>query len=87
HKSAQQRITRNEKKRVSNKMRLSKIRSTVKKAFAVVLGKSEGDVKANLAAANSQLAKGARRGVVSKKKLARTMSKLAKSASPAKPAA
>ena len=79
HKSAKKRIIRNEKRRASNKSRLSKIRTSVKKALAIVTG-GAGDVKSILSKANSQLAKGVKTGIVSKARLARTMSKLAKKA-------
>ena len=82
HKSAKKRIRRNEKKRIENKSRLSKIRTSVKKAWAVITGTSTGDKQESLSTANSQLAKGVKKGVVSKARLARTMSKLAKKASP-----
>ena len=80
HKSAKKRIIRNEKRRVSNKSRLSKIRTSVKKALAVLTGSASGDAKSSLSTANSQLAKGVKTGIVSKARLARTMSKLAKKA-------
>ena len=80
HKSAKKRILRNEKRRVSNKSRMSKIRTFVKRALEIVGGKKEGDVKASLASANSELARGVKKGIVEKRKMARTMSKLAKRA-------
>jgi small subunit ribosomal protein S20 len=83
HKSSKKRILRNEKKRVENKSRLSKIRTFVKYAAEILSGNKEGDAKDALAKANSQLAKGVKTGIVSRKKMARTMSKFAKKASPA----
>ena len=83
HKSAKKRILRNEKHRSSNHSRLSKIRTFVKKAHAATEGKlGAADKGAALAKANSELAKGVKHGVVSRRKMARTMSKLAKKASP-----
>jgi small subunit ribosomal protein S20 len=81
HKSSKKRILRNEKKRVENKSRMSKIRTFVKYALEIVGGKKEGDAKASLSSANSALAKGVKKGIVKKRKMARTMSKLAKKAS------
>lgn len=82
HKSAKKRIIRNEKKRVSNKSRMTKIRTFVKKVSEMIIGKKDSvEIKTGLAKANSQLAKGVKHGLVSKKKMARTMSKLAKRAS------
>ena len=81
-KSAKKRIIRNEKKRVSNKSRMTKIRTFVKKVSEMIIGKKDSaEIKTGLAKANSQLAKGVKHGLVSKKKMARTMSKLAKRAS------
>lgn len=82
HKSAKKRIIRNEKKRVSNKSRMTKIRTFVKKVSEMIIGKKDSaEIKTGLTKANSQLAKGVKHGLVSKKKMARTMSKLAKRAS------
>ncbi|MDR1009441.1 MAG: 30S ribosomal protein S20 [Rickettsiales bacterium] len=78
HKSSKKRIIRNEKKRQENKSRLSKIRTFVKRALEIVSGKKTGETVPSLAAANSQLAKGVKKGVVSRRKMSRTMSKLAK---------
>jgi len=78
HKQAKKRILRNEKHRVSNKSRMSKIRTSVKKALLITSGEAKGDAKASLATANSQLAKGVKHGIVSKARLARVMSKLSK---------
>jgi small subunit ribosomal protein S20 len=86
HKSSKKRILRNEKKRVSNKSRMSKIRTFVKRALEIVGGKKEGDAKSSLSAANSELARGVKKGIVKKRKMARTMSKLAKKASASAPA-
>ncbi|MDR1476869.1 MAG: 30S ribosomal protein S20 [Rickettsiales bacterium] len=91
HKSSKKRILRNEKKRVSNKSRMSKLRTFVKRALEIFGGKGQGDVKTTLASANSELARGVKKGIVKKRKMARTMSRLAKKANagaaPAKTAA
>jgi len=78
HKSAKKRIIRNEKKRISNKSRMSRIRTFVKKVSEMITGKKDAaEIKTSLSKANSELAKGVKHGIVSKKKMARTMSKLA----------
>jgi small subunit ribosomal protein S20 len=87
HKSAKKRILRNEKKRQENHSRMSAVRSFVKRALEIVSGKKDGDAKAALAQANSHLARGVKKGIVKKNRMARVMSKLAKKASGAKPAA
>lgn len=84
HKSAKKRILRNEKKRQSNKSRISKIRTFVKKVSELIVGKKDKvEVVTALSKANSELARGVKKGIVSKKKMARTMSKFAKKVSPA----
>ena len=80
HKSAKKRILRNEKKRISNKSRMSKIRTFVKKVSEMITGKKDAaEIKTAMSKANSELAKGVKKGLVSKRKMARTMSKFAKS--------
>ena len=79
HKSAKKRILRNEKKRISNKSRMTKIRTFVKKVSEMIVGKKDkAEVQTALSKANSELAKGVKKGIVSKRKMARTMSKFAK---------
>ncbi len=81
HKSAKKRILRNEKKRISNKSRMTKIRTFVKKVSEMIVGKKDkAEVQTALSKANSELAKGVKKGIVSKRKMARTMSKFAKKA-------
>ena len=80
HKSSKKRILRNEKKRISNKSRMSKIRTFVKKVSEMITGKKDAaEIKTAMSKANSELAKGVKKGLVSKRKMARTMSKFAKS--------
>ena len=70
HKSSKKRIIRNEKKRLENKSRMSKIRTFVKKLSLAVIGnKDKAEVQTALSQANSQLAKGVKKGIVSKKKM------------------
>lgn len=79
HKSSKKRILRNEKKRIFNKSRMSKIRTFVKKVSEMIIGKKDSaEIKTALSKANSELAKGVKKGLVSKRKMARTMSKFAK---------
>ncbi len=80
HKSSKKRILRNEKKRISNKSRMSKIRTFVKKVSEMITGKKDvAEIKTAMSKANSELAKGVKKGLISKHKMARTMSKFAKS--------
>ncbi len=80
HKSSKKRILRNEKKRISNKSRMSKIRTFVKKVSEMITGKKDAaEIKTAMSKANSELAKGVKKGLVSKRKMARTMSKFVKS--------
>ena len=80
HKSSKKRILRNEKKRISNKSRMSKIRTFVKKVSEMITGKKDAaEIKTAMSKANRELAKGVKKGLVSKRKMARTMSKFAKS--------
>ena len=78
HKSAKKRILRNEKKRLENKSRISRIRTFVKSCLKVISLKNGSEKVTLLANVNSELAKGVKKGIVSKKKMARTMSKMAK---------
>ena len=78
HKSAKKRILRNEKKRLENKSRLSRIRTFVKNCLKLVSLKKDTERVNLLASVNSELAKGVKKGIVSKKKMARTMSRMAK---------
>lgn len=78
HKSAKKRILRNEKKRLENKSRISRIRTFVKNCLKVISLKKDSEKVTLLANVNSELAKGVKKGIVSKKKMARTMSKMAK---------
>ena len=78
HKSAKKRILRNEKKRLENKSRISRIRTFVKSCLKVISLKKDSEKVTLLASVNSELAKGVKKGIVSKKKMARTMSKMAK---------
>ena len=78
HKSAKKRILRNEKKRLENKSRLSRIRTFVKNFLKIISVSKDADRVVLLANVNSELAKGVRKGIVSKKKMARTMSRMAK---------
>ena len=82
HKSAKKRIVRNEKKRIQNKSRISKIKTFIKNVLKLISDKAEiTKIDNALSTANSQLAKGVKKGIISKQKMARTMSKLAKKSS------
>lgn len=82
HKSSEKRITRNAKKAKSNHARKSKIRTTIKK-FLKILSTEGTDKKAKQEAfkeVESQIARGAGRGVMHKKTASRQISRLAKKA-------
>ena len=82
HKSAKKRIIRNDKKRLENKSSMSKIKTFIKKVLKLASDNVEpAKINDALSMANSQLAKGVKKGIVSKQKMARTMSKLAKKSS------
>ncbi len=82
HKSAKKRIIRNDKKKLENKSRMSKIKTFIKKVLKLASDNAEpAKINDALSMANSQLAKGVKKGIVSKQKMARTMSKLAKKSS------
>lgn len=78
HKSAKKRILRNEKKRLENKSRLSRVRTFVKNCLKLISEKKDSERVNLLSNVNSELAKGVKKGIVSKKKMARTMSRMAK---------
>lgn len=78
HKSAKKRAIRNEKKRIENKSRLSKIRTFVKKVKVLITENKKDEAIKALSTANSEIAKGAKKGVMHKKTASRMVSKLAK---------
>lgn len=76
HKSAKTRIRRNERRAVINGNRMSRIRTFVKKVVTAI---EAGDAKAAdeaLRNAQPELQRGAAKGVLNKKTVARKMSRL-----------
>lgn len=76
HKSAKTRIRRNERRAVINGNRMSRIRTFVKKVIVAI---ESGDAKAAdeaLRNAQPELARGAAKGVLNKKTVARKMSRM-----------
>lgn len=78
HKSAKKRIRSNARKAVANKTRLSATRTAVRKVEEAV---KSGDAKAAaeaLRAAEPQLQRTARKGIIAKRNASRKISRLAK---------
>lgn len=76
HKSAKTRIRRNERRAVINGNRMSRIRTFIKKVMVAI---DSGDAKAAdeaLRNAQPELQRGAAKGVLNKKTVARKMSRL-----------
>lgn len=79
HQSAKKRIRRNEKRRVINHARISRVRTFVKRVETAI---ATGDKEAAAAAfklAQPELHRGVSRGVVQKNTAARKLSRLSKS--------
>jgi len=77
HKSAKKRIRTTAKKTIVNDMRRSKIRTALKKAeTAIATGKAD-DAKKAFIKAESEMSKGASKGVYHKNTVARKISRLA----------
>ena len=78
HKSAKKRIRRNESARQTNKNRLSRIRTFIKKVEEFIgLGKKE-QAKAAFVKAESEMARGVSKGVLKKNTASRKTSRLSK---------
>ncbi len=78
HKSAKKRAIRNEKKRIENKSRMSRIRTFIKKVDGFITDGKKTDAQKALCVANSEIAKGAKKNVLHKGTASRMVSKLAK---------
>ena len=78
HKSAKKRITITAKRTKVNDMRRSKIRTAVKKAEVTIANGSKEDAKKAFIKAESEMSKGASKGVFHKNTVARKISRLAK---------
>jgi small subunit ribosomal protein S20 len=75
---ARKRIRRNERRAEVNSMRVSRIRTLIKKVEAAITAKDKGAATSALAAAQPELARGVAAGVVHKNTAARKFSRLTK---------
>ena len=78
HKSAKKRIVRNEKKRVVNHARISRIRTFVKKVESAIAAGDKGLATQALKMAQPELHRGVSKGVLVKNTAARKISRLSK---------
>ena len=84
HKSALKRARQNELSRLRNKAVKTRVKSIVKDVRSSVEESSNGDVMAQLNAAQSLIDKASKKGVIHKKTAARKISRLAKLVNSAK---
>ncbi len=84
HKSALKRARQNELSRLRNKAVKTRVKSIVKDVRVSVEESSNGDVMAQLNAAQSLIDKASKKGVIHKKTAARKISRLAKLVNSAK---
>ena len=78
HKSAKKRIVRNEKRRVINHARLSRIRTFVKKVESAIAAGDKDLATQALKTAQPELHRGVSKGVLVKNTAARKISRLSK---------
>ena len=78
HKSAKKRIVRNEKKRVVNHARISRIRTFVKKVESAIAAEDKDLATQALKMAQAELHRGVSKGVLVKNTAARKISRLSK---------
>ncbi|OAB54947.1 30S ribosomal protein S20 [Phormidium willei BDU 130791] len=76
HKSAEKRIRRNERRRLINKSRTSRIRSFIKRVELAIASNDKGGAQDALKAAQPEIHRGVTRGVLHKNTAARTISRL-----------
>lgn len=76
HKSAKTRIRRNERRAVINGNRMSRIRTYVKKVMTAIESGDAKQADEALRAAQPELQRGAAKGVLNKKTVARKMSRM-----------
>jgi len=76
HKSAKTRIRRNERRAVINGNRMSRIRTFVKKVMVAIESGDAKQADEALRAAQPELQRGAAKGVLNKKTVARKMSRM-----------
>ena len=78
HKSAKKRIVRNEKRRVINHARISRIRTFIKRVESAIVAGDKDLAAASFKLAQPELHKGVSRGVLVKNTVARKLSRLSK---------
>ena len=78
HKSAKKRIVRNEKRRVVNHARISRIRTFVKKVESAIAAEDKDLATQALKMAQPELHRGVSKGVLVKNTAARKISRLSK---------
>ena len=76
HKSAKTRIRRNERRAVINGNRMSRIRTFVKRVMVAIEAGDAKQAEEALRAAQPELQRGAAKGVLNKKTVARKMSRM-----------
>ena len=76
HKSAKTRIRRNDKRSVINGMRRSRVRTFVKKVFALIASGNKEEATAALRIAECEMMRAAQKGVFHKNMASRTISRL-----------
>ena len=79
HKSAKKRIVRNEKRRVINHARISRIRTFIKKVESAIAAGDKALAAEAFKVAQPELQKGVSRGVLVKNTASRKLSRLSKS--------
>ena len=77
-KSAKKRIMQNIKRAEINKLRKSKIKSSIKKVHSLSLGKKKEEVSKEFLVVESELAKSVSRGVFKRNTASRIISRLSK---------
>ncbi|MDG2286687.1 MAG: 30S ribosomal protein S20 [Alphaproteobacteria bacterium] len=78
HLSAKKRIRRNEKRRVLNHARISRVRTFVKRVETAITSGSQDAAKDALKLAQPEMHRGVSRGVLHKNTVARKLSRLSK---------
>ncbi|MBL6599907.1 MAG: 30S ribosomal protein S20 [Alphaproteobacteria bacterium] len=78
HLSAKKRIRRNEKRRVINHARISRVRTFVKRVEVAIASGDQDAASAALKAAQPEMHRGVTKGVLHKNTVARKLSRLSK---------
>jgi small subunit ribosomal protein S20 len=78
HKSAEKRIRRNARRQTVNTARKGRVRTATRKVEEAIASGDANAARAALRAAQPELQRGARKGITSKRTVARKVSRLAK---------